>query len=317
MTPATIPGQCLCGAFRFEITGPLGEVRLCHCDWCRRANGAAFSANARVPIESHRAISGKEGRNVAIQARDDAARGCRPRRNMGWLGWISRAPEASPDAARGAARVAPKEATLARVPAVVRLSLLGMVTLAMAAAAQPPSQLPSPPSAAPPQGNVPGAPATVPAPPEPPVPSNPRPMEPAPPTSAPPTSAPANAEPAAAAPTTAAPTAPPVVPAEQVAPVELTGMLGQDVLGPEGAHLGNIVDALADSQGHLRAVVIDVGGFMGVGNRKVAIAWTALSFTASGKGPVISVVIPADRIKSWAEYIPGRPVAILGASGAH
>ncbi len=42
-------GGCLCGAFQFEVEGPLGEVRLCHCDLCRRANGSAFSANARVP----------------------------------------------------------------------------------------------------------------------------------------------------------------------------------------------------------------------------------------------------------------------------
>jgi hypothetical protein len=34
---AIIPGQCLCGAFRFEIDGPIGEVHLCHCDQCRRA----------------------------------------------------------------------------------------------------------------------------------------------------------------------------------------------------------------------------------------------------------------------------------------
>jgi hypothetical protein len=46
-----IEGRCLCGAFRFEVTGPLGDVRLCHCDLCRRANGSAFSANCRVPLE--------------------------------------------------------------------------------------------------------------------------------------------------------------------------------------------------------------------------------------------------------------------------
>lgn len=44
-------GQCLCGAFRFSVTGPLEDVRLCHCDFCRRGNGSAFSANCRVPVE--------------------------------------------------------------------------------------------------------------------------------------------------------------------------------------------------------------------------------------------------------------------------
>ena len=58
MSPNTISGQCLCGAFRFEIDGPVGEVRLCHCDLCRRANGTAFSANARVPVKDYRVVSG-------------------------------------------------------------------------------------------------------------------------------------------------------------------------------------------------------------------------------------------------------------------
>ena len=51
MSGAVVPGQCLCGAFRFTVSGPLETVRLCHCDFCRRGNGSAFSANCRVPSE--------------------------------------------------------------------------------------------------------------------------------------------------------------------------------------------------------------------------------------------------------------------------
>lgn len=46
-----VSGQCLCGAFRFTVEGPLENVRLCHCDFCRRGNGSAYSANCRVPVE--------------------------------------------------------------------------------------------------------------------------------------------------------------------------------------------------------------------------------------------------------------------------
>ncbi len=80
-----------------------------------------------------------------------------------------------------------------------------------------------------------------------------------------------------------------------------------------GNDIGRIVDLLVDGQGRVRAIVLDVGGFMGVGNRKVAVAWSALRFAAGEKGPVMSIVIPPDRIKSWADYIAGRPIAILGA----
>jgi hypothetical protein len=110
---------------------------------------------------------------------------------------------------------------------------------------------------------------------------------------------------------------PPVaVPAEQVAPAELTGLLGHAVIGVGAVELGRIVDLLVDTQGRVRAVVVDVGGFMGVGNRKVAVAWAALRFAPGDKGPVISIQIPLDRIKSWGDYIAGRPVAILGSPDA-
>lgn len=49
-------GSCLCGSFQFEIIGPIGDVRLCHCELCRRANGSAYSANAKVPLSRFRVI---------------------------------------------------------------------------------------------------------------------------------------------------------------------------------------------------------------------------------------------------------------------
>jgi hypothetical protein len=55
-----VNGQCLCGKVRFVVSGNLGEVRLCYCELCRRANGTAFSANARVPKASYQLLSGTD-----------------------------------------------------------------------------------------------------------------------------------------------------------------------------------------------------------------------------------------------------------------
>jgi hypothetical protein len=55
-----IRGKCLCGNFQFEILGPMGEVRLCHCDLCRRGSGTAISANARIPLGRYRVIAGED-----------------------------------------------------------------------------------------------------------------------------------------------------------------------------------------------------------------------------------------------------------------
>src|SRR5262249_18326404 len=52
-------GVSPCCSFRFAVTGPLGEVRLCHCDLCRAASGTAFSANARVPLNRFAVVTDK------------------------------------------------------------------------------------------------------------------------------------------------------------------------------------------------------------------------------------------------------------------
>ena len=166
---------------------------------------------------------------------------------------------------------------------MIMLMTVTATTLAQPATPPPAPSAPEPPS---------GTPATPEAPAAPP----PNALEPAPPPRSP-------------------PPAPAVVRAEQLAPAELTGLLGHAVVDAEGAQLGRIVDLLIDAKGQVRAAVVDVGGFMGVGNRKVAVAWSALRFAPGDKGPAISILIPPARIKSWADYIPGRPVSILGTPG--
>ena len=38
-----VAGHCLCGACRFELTGPHNWVGHCHCESCRRATASAFT----------------------------------------------------------------------------------------------------------------------------------------------------------------------------------------------------------------------------------------------------------------------------------
>lgn len=39
-------GSCLCGAVKFEVTGPLRPVIACHCLQCRKQTGTYMSATA-------------------------------------------------------------------------------------------------------------------------------------------------------------------------------------------------------------------------------------------------------------------------------
>ena len=56
------------------------------------------------------------------------------------------------------------------------------------------------------------------------------------------------------------------------------GMLGRDVRSPADEDMGRIVDVIVDRAGAVRAAVIDFGGFLGVGSRKIVVDWNALHF---------------------------------------
>lgn len=42
-TPKVLKGHCLCGACKFELTGPHNWVGHCHCESCRRAASPHFT----------------------------------------------------------------------------------------------------------------------------------------------------------------------------------------------------------------------------------------------------------------------------------
>jgi hypothetical protein len=39
-------GGCLCGAVRYEVSGPLRDVLICHCEECRRWHGHVSASTA-------------------------------------------------------------------------------------------------------------------------------------------------------------------------------------------------------------------------------------------------------------------------------
>ena len=55
-----IRGSCLCGAIRYEITGPLSAAIYCHCTQCRKATGSSFATNAAVDAKDFRFVAGEE-----------------------------------------------------------------------------------------------------------------------------------------------------------------------------------------------------------------------------------------------------------------
>jgi hypothetical protein len=79
-------------------------------------------------------------------------------------------------------------------------------------------------------------------------------------------------------------------------------ILGKDVLSAKGEDMGRIVDVLFDEKGEPHAAVIDFGGFLGVGTRKIAVSWSVLRFDLGEKKNVIALDVGREQLKAAPEY---------------
>ncbi len=66
-----LTGGCLCGAVRYEVTGPLQDASYCHCRMCQKASGAPVVAGTWVALEN---FSYSKGEPVAYQSSPKAIR---------------------------------------------------------------------------------------------------------------------------------------------------------------------------------------------------------------------------------------------------
>jgi hypothetical protein len=142
-----------------------------------------------------------------------------------------------------------------------------------------------------------------------------------------PPGAPPSPPPATAAPQTSSKPETPVpeVPTDKAAPPSVTvieavdahGILGRDVRSPANENMGRISDVIVDRGGSVRAAVIDFGGFLGVGSRKIVVDWGALHFwNVADKTASISLELTRDQVKAAPEYKEDQPIVVRGASGS-
>jgi hypothetical protein len=94
---------------------------------------------------------------------------------------------------------------------------------------------------------------------------------------------------------------------------EVEGVLGKQVKSSAGQPIGRIVQILVDKAGRVQGAVIDFGGFMGVGTRKIVVQWAALHFAPGEDNGLVTLDLTPDQVKAAPEYKPGKPVVALGA----
>jgi sporulation protein YlmC with PRC-barrel domain len=213
--------------------------------------------------------------------------------------------------------------------ALLLMAVLGLGGTAQADDAPPPAATPDSPATSMPEAppaaptvstttpDAPPAAPTVPAPPgDQPTPASPEPAQPpaqpdaaSPPDAskaAPPPDVPKEEPPPEAS--KEEPKAPPkdvVQPPKNLEPIPkdtAITVLGKKVLGPEGEDMGRVTDLLLDRDGHIKSIVIDFGGFLGVGSRKIAIDWRLVRFVPDKPDAPIALSLGKTEVQAAPEY---------------
>lgn len=96
-------------------------------------------------------------------------------------------------------------------------------------------------------------------------------------------------------------------------------LIGATVYGSDNSSIGEVNDLVLAPDGKINGVVIGVGGFLGVGEKNVAVPFDKLSVTRKPDSSAIdkiTVSFSKDELKNaptFAYYEPAKPAATTGA----
>ncbi|KAA1006623.1 PRC-barrel domain containing protein [Paraburkholderia panacisoli] len=124
---------------------------------------------------------------------------------------------------------------------------------------------------------------------------------------------------AAPAPPPPPPPPPPLIVLRTIERNEARTLLDSEVQKPDGKVVGRAVDMIADALGKPREMVVNLQGFLGVGDRKVNFPWSAFRFTPTAKAAPITLnaaAVPANAGKSNAAQLPLIDATVERSNGA-
>lgn len=90
--------------------------------------------------------------------------------------------------------------------------------------------------------------------------------------------------------------------------MEMDALLGKELMGKnvqstveDDKSIGTIGDLLLNEEGEISAVIVSVGGFLGMGQKDVAIAWDSLELTQEGDEYIVKVNASQDALENAPE----------------
>ncbi|WP_404980457.1 MULTISPECIES: hypothetical protein [unclassified Caballeronia] len=91
---------------------------------------------------------------------------------------------------------------------------------------------------------------------------------------------------------------------------QLHGLLDAEVQRPDGKVVGRAVDMYVDTSTKPKLLMVNLSGFLGVGDRKVNFPWTAFRFTPNAKAAPITFLPPPPPAKGKAADPPPKPLPV-------
>lgn len=78
---------------------------------------------------------------------------------------------------------------------------------------------------------------------------------------------------------------------------------GSKVIGPEGENIGSVSDVVIGADGGIGAIILDVGGFLGMGAHTISLASGQVDLYTNADGDVITrSTLDKDALKALPEY---------------
>ncbi|HDR9839341.1 PRC-barrel domain-containing protein [Burkholderia multivorans] len=115
------------------------------------------------------------------------------------------------------------------------------------------------------------------------------------------------------APTPPPPPPPPIVATRPLDRTQIHALLDSEVARRNGKVIGRAVDMVVDAGGKPREMIVNLQGFMGVGDRKVIFPWNVFRFTPGGKQEPIVLDVPSGDLPPAARP---KPVPLSGSAAA-
>lgn len=89
-------------------------------------------------------------------------------------------------------------------------------------------------------------------------------------------------------------------PTGTAAAVDAKKLIGEDVRNTAGDRVGEVNTVILDKSGQVKSVIVGVGGFLGVGEREVAMRWQDLKMAPSGDYIIANVT--KEQVQALPEY---------------